>query len=266
MNRIVVFIFLLFALTSFTGDGFKLIKTIPVKATFITTDKLGNCYVIDENNQLTKYNALGEREANYSDKYMGKLKSADVSNPLKILLLYADFNQITSLDNKLSLRTQVPLRELNILQPLAVCTSVNDGLWIFDQQDFQLKRLDLNLNIVQESGNLMQITGKEIKPSHLFENNGYVYLNNPEIGIMVFDLFGSYFKTIPLTQVSGIQFIGDELFYYRKGVLTAYNIKTLSERIIELPAGSDSSIYNVRVEEQKVYLLKDQQLNIYSRL
>jgi hypothetical protein len=63
-----------------------------------------------------------------------------------------------------------------------------------------------------------------------------------------------------------MQFIGDELFYYKKGVLTAYNIKTLAQRIVELPETTDSSSHHIRVEEKKIYELKKHQLNIYSSL
>ncbi len=259
-------ILLVIVLSSFTGDQFTLIKKIPVKALFITSDKLGNCYVVTENNQVTKYNSQGIEEANFSNKNLGKLKWVDATNPLKVLLFYSDFNQITIVDNKLSVRTQVALRELNILQPLLVCTSVNDGLWIYDQQDFQLKRLDMDLKLIQESGNIIQITGLEIKPTQLVEENNYLYLNNPATGILIFDLFGTYYKTIPIKGISSIQVVGDDLFYYKDTGLTRYNLNTLQEINIPLPEIADSLILTVRIEPPKIYLLKQQELNIYSIL
>lgn len=232
----------------------------------MTTDKLGNCYVVSENNQVTKYNSQGVDEANFSDKNMGKLKWVDATNPLKILLFYTDFNQVTVLDNKLSLRIQISLRDLNILQPLLVCTSINEGLWIFDQQDFQLKRLGMDLKIVQESGNITQLTGQVLHPTQLIEANGYVYINNPSTGVLIFDLFGTYYKTIPIKDIASIQIVNDDLFYYKDNQLMRYNLKTIQEINIPLPEMADSLTLAVRIEQQKVYLLKQQHLNIYSIL
>lgn len=231
----------------------------------MTTDKLGNVYVVGEGNQVIKYNSLGIAESNFSNKYLGTLKWVDATNPLKVLLFYPDFNHVTTLDNKLSLRTEVPLRDLNILQPVLICASVNEGFWIFDQQDFQLKRLSLDLKIIQESGNITQLTGVELHPTQLIESNGYVYLNNPGTGVLVFDLFGTYYKTIPIKNIVSMQVQGDDLFYFRDGKLTAFHIKSLQEKEVELPYKSDSLIINIRVEEQKIYVLKKEQVNIYKR-
>ena len=262
----ITFFFLIIILCSFSGNQYLLVKSIPLDANYITTDKIGNCYVVSENNQVTKYTNQGVAEYNFSNKNMGKLKCVDATNPMKILLFYSDFNQITILDNKLALRTQITLRELNILQPLLVCTSVNEGMWIFDQQDFQLKRLDMNLRIVQESGNIIQTTGAKIQPIQLIEADGRLFLNNPETGILIFDLFGTYYKTIPIKHVSSIQVVEENLLYFKDQHLESYHLKTLEEKIIELPEKTDSLTLTIRMEQQKIFLLKKRQLNIYSIL
>jgi hypothetical protein len=257
---------LIFLLFSFCADAFTLFMNIPVKAEMMTTDKLGNCYVVLENNEVDKYNSLGVAEFNFSNKTLGKLKWVDATNPMKVLLFYQDFNQILVLDNKLSLRTQFSLRDLNILQPMLICTSVNEGMWVYDQEDFQLKRLDVDLSVVQESGNLVQITGAALQPTQLIESNGYLYLNNPKTGILVFDLFGTYYKTIPVKDITSIQIIGDELYYYKQKVLNKFHLKTLEEKEFKLPDNRDSTVKSVRLENQKIFLLKPGQLNIYSIL
>jgi hypothetical protein len=255
---------LLIVLCSFSSDNFQLLKSYPVKAAFMTTDKLGNCYTVLENNELDKYNNAGLPEFNFSNKTLGKLKCVDATNPLKVLLFYQDFNQVLVLDNKLSLRTQFSLRELDILQPLLICTSVNEGMWVYDQEDFQLKRLDMELKTVQESGNIVQITGAALQPVQLVESNGYLYMNNPKTGILVFDLFGTYYKTIPVKDIASFQVVGDELFYYKGIVLNKFQLKTLEDKVYVLPEPADSTLKFVRIENQKIFILKTEALNIYS--
>lgn len=259
-------LFLLILLYSFTGVTYLLVKGNPVKAQFMTTDKLGNCYTVLENNEVDKYNSAGVKEFNFSNKNLGKLKWVDATNPMKLLLFYQDFNQVVMLDNKLSLRTQFSLRELDILQPLLICTSVNDGIWVYDQEDFQLKRLDTDLKIMQESGNIIQVTGVALQPVQLVEANGYLYLNNPKTGVLVFDLFGTFYKTIPIKNIVSFQILSDEMFYFKEKKVNTFHLKTLADIPYELPEPGDTTVQSVRVENQKLFLLKPGALNIYSRI
>jgi hypothetical protein len=253
-------------LSSFTGANYQLVKSNQVNAQMMTTDKLGNCYTVLENNEVDKYNNIGVKEFNFSNKNLGKLKWVDATNPLKLLLFYPDFNQVVMLDNKLSLRTQFSLRELDILQPLLICTSVNDGIWIYDQEDFQLKRLDTDLKIMQESGNIVQVTGVTLQPVQLVEANGYLYLNNPKTGVLVFDLFGTYYKTIPIKNIAAFQIVGDELFYFKEKKGYTFHLKTLADTPYEMPDIADTTVQSIRIENQKLFLLKPGALNIYSKI
>jgi hypothetical protein len=257
---------LLFFLCSFIGAGYFLVKSNLVKAQFMTTDKLGNCYTVLENNEVDKYNSTGVQEFNFSNKNLGKLKWVDATNPLKLLLFYPDFNQVVMLDNKLSLRSQFSLRDLDILQPLLICTSVNEGIWVYDQEDFQLKRLDTDLKVIQESGNIVQVTGVTLQPVQLVEANGYLYLNNPKTGVLVFDLFGTYYKTIPIKNITAFQILGDELFYFKEKKGNTFHLKTLADNPYEMPDIADTTVQFIRIENQKLFLLKPGALNIYSRI
>src|ERR1019366_2098029 len=109
-----------------TGD-YSLIKSLPVKASFLTTDQFSNCYIISDN-QLLEYDSLGRYLANYSDKTLGNLASIDASNPMKLQLFYRDLGKVITLDNMLAYTVSVNLIDLDIQQPLLVCNSYNDAL------------------------------------------------------------------------------------------------------------------------------------------
>src|SRR6185369_8144211 len=93
---------LFFLLISFKADEYKLINSIPFAHAKFTTDRLGNAYVIVEN-QLLQFDTIGKPKANYSNLNSGILFSVDASNPLKILLFYPDFARLELLNNKLAL-------------------------------------------------------------------------------------------------------------------------------------------------------------------
>lgn len=244
------------------AQEYQLITSVGVKAKTFTTDRLGNSYVITNDNELLKFDPRGLPLVRFSDKNSGELKLADVTNPLKILLFYPQFAQVTSLDNKLSFRTQTDLRQLGLLQPIVICSSVNEGMWIYDQQDYQLKRLNLDQKVVQESGNLNQVAGILPKPTAVIEQNNNVYLINPETGILVFDIFGTYYKTIPVKNALSVQLLENSILYLKEGHLFRYDLKTIQETEVS-PFPLDTDIIAVRIENNRLYVLKKGSLNIY---
>jgi len=257
----IFFVFFMICYTSFSTEEYKLIKSIPFTNAKFTTDRLGNAYVIVEN-QVLEFDTIGKPKANYSNLNSGKLYSVDAGNPMKIVLFFPDFARLEVLDNKLALVSTIELRNLNIIQPLAACQSLQDGYWIFDLQDMQLKKIDLNLQKQFESGNLGQLLGISLFPNYINETDNNVYLNNPATGILVFDRYGSYLKQIPFTGLKSFQIIGSELLYIKDNKLLKYNLKTLLQNEVILPP--HDSLHNARIEKQQLFLLTNSALNLYS--
>lgn len=246
---------------SFQSDDYKLLRSIPFSQASFTTDNFGNAYVIAEN-QLLQFDSQGKPKATYSENSLGTLRSVDASNPLKILLYYPDFTQINILNSKLALQSTIKLRPIGIVQPTLICYSNNDGYWVFDLQDFQLKKIDLNLQVKFESGNISQNVGYNVLPNFLVEADNFVYLNNPSTGILVFDLYGAYYKTIPIKNLTSFQIIGEEILYVEKNKLMSFHLKRLEEKEILLPP--HDSLSCARLEPKQLFLLTTASLNFYS--
>ena len=195
--RITIQITSLFLFLSFAGTlgsaaykdetgNFTLIKSIPLNATFVTTDNIGQVYVVVQN-ELLKYSEKGELIDTYSDKSLGNIYSVDASNPLRLLLFYRDFVQIVFLDDALSvLGGSIQLEYIGYEQVTLSCTSNDNGIWIYNSIDFQLIRLDQNLNTTYSSWDISQLLGIEISPDFMLEHNDYVYMNDPKTGIFIF--------------------------------------------------------------------------------
>ena len=260
MNKLIVLLSLCFF--GFTAGDYQLIHGVPFgQVDFFTTDNLGNAYVI-VGNQVLQFSASGKPKANYSESSYGQLRSIDVSDPLKLVLFYPDFGRLILLNAQLSVQSSIYLRQLGIQQAMIACGSDYGGYWLFDRQDFQLKKVDLNLQIAYQSGDLLSLTSVNVNPNFMIENNGFVYMNDPLNGIFVFDRYGTYFKTIPIKIAGHFQIIENELLYISDSSLKAFHLKTLIEREILLPA--HSNIKNARIESQELYLLTNDSLAFYS--
>ncbi len=121
---------------------------------------------------------------------------------------------------------------------------------VLDAQNFQLIQLDVNLNIIQKTGNLAQVLGINLNPDFLMEYNNYVYLNDSAQGILVFDSYGSYYKTIPITGLTTFQVRGNDLFYVSKNRIHTFHLKTIMEDITKAP---DTLASEVRIEKNLLY-------------
>jgi hypothetical protein len=238
---------------SFTaGDTLKTLYVIKSKADFFTTDNFGNTYLI-KSDEIRKYNPSGDLLKIYSNKNLGKITSVDASNPLRVLVFYKDFASVIILDDLLSQNGDIiNLLDLSLEQSDLVCTSFNNGMWFFNRQNANLVRLDDNLQTAVNTGNLNRLLGSDLKPNFILEFDGYVYLNNPTEGILVFDIYGTYSKTITIKGLQHFQ-VKDQgsksLVYFTDGILKSYQLKELTTIEIPFPGVNDA-----RVEKENYYL------------
>jgi hypothetical protein len=245
---------------AFQQSDLVFVKSIPVKAESVATDNLSNIYLLN-NDVLQKYDPQGSPLKSYSNKTLGKITTVDASNPMKVVLFYRNFLQIVFLDNTLSQNGDpVSIENLGYPQTQLVCSSHNNGIWIYNLQNFELIRFDQNLQVVSQTGNLMQLLGIELKPNYMVEYNNHLYVNNPSAGILVFDVFGTYSKTIPLKNIESFQFKEDDIVYYQYGKLNSFNTQTLQQNESALP---DTAAISVKLSNKKLYVLQKDALGIY---
>ena len=61
------------------------------------------------------------------------------------------------------------------------------------------------------------------------EHNGYLYLNCPENGIYVFDMFGTFSRVISLRQLREFRVNETILYFQRDSLLCSYDYKLFEE-------------------------------------
>jgi hypothetical protein len=255
-------IFLLFiSSTCFSQSKFNLITTIKVESDFITSDNQSNIYIV-KGNELTKYDKTGKELYKYSNKNFGNISFVDASNMLKILVFYKDFLQVVLLDNTLSLNGEpVSLEQIGYVQGQLACTSHNSGMWIYDQQNFEIVRLDQNLIQTQKTGNLTAMLNTDLQPNFLLEYNNRVYLNNPSSGVLIFDVYGTYYKTLPVQTSLRFQPLGDWVYFFSGKNVKAYNILTSEEKQFEIPL---TDFQNFRLEMGILILQAQNSIFLYT--
>lgn len=213
-------------------------------------DDFGNVYAIN-NEEIIKYNANGQLQKTFSTKRYGKIEFVDATNPLKILVYYKDFQQIIFLDNQLTATSNmISLEEIGYEQSSLVCTSVNNSFWLYNKQNNELLRFNAESKILVKTGNLKRLLDIDINPNFIKEHNGYLYLNCPKEGILLFDIYGTYYKTLPLKNLKTFQVINGNIFYFENSCLKEYDserINTIEKRF------EDTLIKNLFWQNNRFY-------------
>lgn len=266
MKKVNVLLLLFFLCLSFSINAqdtsrFQLTKNIVAQADFFTTDNQNNVYTVKAN-VLTKYDKNGKLLYKYSNKNFGNISFVDASNMLKILVFYKNYLVAVFLDNTLSQNGEpISFDKLGFIQTQLVCSSNNSSMWIYDQQNLQLVRLDQNLVPTQKTGNLSVLLNMKLEPDALIEYDNKVYLNNPGTGILIFDIYGTYYKTIPVRDVKQFQPFNGRVFYTNGTHIKAYDLKTAEEQEYSTPV---NRFKNFRLEMGVLAIQGDSTIQLYT--
>jgi hypothetical protein len=239
-----------FCLAFISGSG-KTLYVLKQHLNLFASDNLNNSYVVN-GEELTKYTSAGKLFLKYSNKRYGNITTIDATNALKVLLYYKDFQQLVFLDSQLSQNGDViSLETLGYEQTDLVCTSFNNSFWIYDKQAVELVRFNENSQQVAKTGNLKQLLQAELKPEFMIEHNSYLYLNCPDIGIYVFDMYGTFNRIIGLKNIHAFQVSDNIIYYFNNGKFCSYDAKAYEEKCITY---NDSLLKNVRIEKERLFL------------
>lgn len=214
---------------------FQPLQSIAQTARWMEVDKMQQLYLLVGDNSLFKYDNKGNLTFQFNENNLGPISYIDVSNPFRILVYYDDYATVVFLDRTLSELQRHDLSELDLPQVEALGTASDNNLWLFDNNSYTLKKLDQKNEVLVESLDLNLLLTEALDPVRLLEADNRVYINSPNLGLLVFDLLGNYIKTIPLLELEYFQWHEGQIFYTKEKKLQAYHLLSFQHKNIELP-------------------------------
>ncbi|MBA4303645.1 MAG: hypothetical protein C0424_05415 [Sphingobacteriaceae bacterium] len=237
------------------GDSLQLLRSYALEqpVRYFTADHLGNFYLITRSNELVKYDVNGQWVGNYRQQVLGPLENVDVFNPLQLLLFYPELATLVQLDNMLYPTNRFQLEAVRLGTRSLVCRSFDNNFWLYDERAFRLRKMALDLRQVVEGEWLQNQFKGPLKPNYLIEHNEQLYLNEPALGILVFDLYGKYLRTLPIKGIDRLDAHGEYLYYLRNGTVWRWKLPTGEEEPL-VYAGAQA-IRQIKVTSYGHYLL-----------
>lgn len=226
------YIYCLLLFIGFSCTSFKPLQNQqPSSNKFIAADGSKNIYVIGVNNTITKYQDHAIKFSQNFKTY-GNIASIDCSNSMELYIFYKEANQMVFLDNTLSFRGLMDLSKTNIGLATAVCRSYDNGLWVFDQTDLQVKKLNKSGEILQSSGNPIMITSGQLNPTYMTEDGNLLYMSDTSIGIIITDLNAIYQKTIPLKGIKQFTVHENKLYFLESTLIYELDLKSYTKKVV----------------------------------
>ena len=252
-----------FAVKAQNDSAFQFIKTIKGDFTYFNVDNLDNIYLITKSNQLKKINATGDSVAVFNDvKRYGNPDFVDVTNPLKSLLYYKNYSTVVVLDRLLTVRNNINLRKQNIFYVNAVTLSYDNYMWIFDEEDFTLKKIDEEGKLIQTSADWRMLFDTVPAPVKIIDRDNFVYLYDPAKGFYIFDYYGGFKNRLAFLNWTNVEVNGSTVYGFGQNKLYSYQLKSLQLKEYKLPTFFGNFI-SIKAMNGLVYLLKENGLDIY---
>ncbi|TAH02912.1 MAG: hypothetical protein EAZ17_03070 [Sphingobacteriales bacterium] len=239
-------------------------RTAPGAYAAFTADNLGNLYLLSKENQLKKLNVKGDSMGVFNDvRRYGKLYSINAANPLRTLLYYKDFRTVVVLDRLMNPVNVIDLRKQNMFQVRAVAPAYDNNVWIFDEQESKLKKVDEEGKVVLETPDLRLVLQDALSPTRLFDQNGYVYAYDPERGMFIFDYYGAMKNKLTLLHWDDVQVIGSEIIGRKEGKVLQYIPGTLDIKETVIPSRFQQ-YKDIFITPQGIYVLEEAGVKLYS--
>jgi len=194
-------------------------------AVSFSKDRYDNVFYVTTNQDVKKY---GDDKLIYSPQRRKEITNLEAWNSIKIFLFSKEYQEYTVLDKYL---TEIYTRAFNIenIGFASFATITLDGnIWLFDNSDFSIKKVDIqNGNIISKTP--LNLIIKESQNEVLFmkEYGNFLYISTVNNGILVFDNLGTYKKKLPFNNVLFFDFENTSLYFLRDYEKTLFDLISL---------------------------------------
>ena len=141
-------------------------------------------------------------------------------------MYYRDFATIVILDRFLNIRNTIDLRKQNILQVQAIGQSYDNKIWVYDELENKLKKIDEDGKVLLETPDFRLLFGEAPSPQKIFDEDKYVYLYDSSKAVFVFDYFGTLKNNILIAGWQNFKVAGKYIFGSDNNKLYRYDIST----------------------------------------
>ena len=243
---------------SVIGDKIKSI-TLNDTIAYVCIDRPGDIYVVTRTGQIQRFDKNGKLSLLYKAQMQPTL--FDPRDGARLFVYYRQDQHYEFLNPSFEPLVAYKIDPAFAIQPWLICPSGEYKLWILDEVDHSLKKVDVKsaeveVEVVADSTLIDDATAFNT----MREYQNYVFLLDPARGIFVFNGLGKHIKTLHIPGVESFNFLGEDLYYLRNGSLEFFNLFTGEVRRTKIPAGYSNAL----VTDERMILFTPQGMDLFA--
>ena len=204
----------------------------PVQGSKFEADQLGNIYWISGSRLLRVHPETGSRQS-YSNPSFGDILHLDVSDPLNILVHHGEQNRVLWLDRNLAPKVGPQILPAPEMGDFRIVTgSGMGGFWAFHPMLSRIIHYSQAFAKIAQTLPLHEVMPGLNAPEFIVESQGMLFVNQPDLGIAVFDLFGNFSFFIERTGLSRFQVLGNNIFFFTESELISFNFIQKTQTVL----------------------------------
>ena len=154
----------------------------------------------------------------------------------------------------MNLTNQIDVNKLNLFEIHAAGSSNDNNIWLFDELNQELLKIDKSGKIQGRNNDLRLRLEKNATPHYIVEYQNKVYMFDEEHGILIFNNFGEYITQRAFIAPLDFRYLLGSLFYNVDNLLISYSLQDGSKKNISLPSNTGCSTNQYILKDKMIYL------------
>jgi len=264
MKILVAVLLLIFVLVPAAAQEFRpgnKIKSLALSDTIVSTaiDRPGDFYVVTSTGQIQRFDKDGKLTFLY--KAETKPTLFDPRDGARLFVYYREGQRYDYLNPSFQPTASFKIDPAFAIQPWLICPSGEYKLWVLDQADQSLKKIDVKalaveVEVVVDSSVVDSVAAFRA----MREYQNFVFLLDPAMGIFIFNSLGKHIKTVSAPGIRSFNFLGEELYFLRGGSVEFFNLFTARSRQM----GIDSQYRDILLTDERMILFTIQGIDIFA--
>jgi hypothetical protein len=235
------------------------------QASRLSVDQNGAVFVSNQNGYLWQFDQKGDSVNLYAPAISTELNHLDAYWTVNIFLFSASQQVMEILDRFLNPLSRNSMADLGLGGYISQATLGNNhGLWLYDETDLRLKKLNFSTGqVLQEQPLNILLATSSLRVLQLLERKNLLFLQVENEGIYIFDNQGNPIKKLPVPGSIPAFVDNENVYHLENQELVKTNYLNGDRSSLALPLLSE--IIGVALTRSQILLLTSSSLHAFDR-
>ena len=240
----------------------ELIGEVPVKGLEqISFDNRGQIFYSNSSGNLYQLSPDGKQINHYSPSRQASITQLEASWTVNIFTFSKDLQRYEIFDRFLNPILTRDMDRLGIGLAKAATLGNNNSLWVFDESNISLNRIDYKRQqLLQNQPLNLVLNGQDWNVLDIKEHRNMLYLRVQD-EVLIFDNQGNYLRRLPVPGTSGLSIYGGHTYFIQENQLIELQLDSGLKKSFQLPKRGDDK--QVLVHQNRLILYDQASISIY---